>query len=257
MTLKLDTGGQVEELAIPWSRDIRGPYAAEQSMARKPMKPSETRRLKMFMPTLNKICDIELRAHGVEPCILGDGSSRPLLHVEQTTSVDGTPKPEFDIRLWVDADGQVMKQEQDLLGGYVQYRTTMESAKSLDGPMSLDLIKETVIKVAHKIPNPEQTREVKYRIAFSKGDLSQVIAADSRQTLVHEPKSPSGIIDIKSQGPADGPAGPPEVDPQYLRPNALINSDDSRVQTLARRAAQAPSIPGKRPRESTTGCSKT
>ena len=134
-------------------------------MARKPMKANETRHLKMFMPTLNKICDIELRALGVEHTIMGDGSRRPLLHVEQTTKVDDKPKPDFDIRLWVDSDGQVLKQEQDLLGGYVQYRTTEEAAKSPAGPIQFDLIKGTAIKVARKIPNPERntTRQVSHR----------------------------------------------------------------------------------------------
>ena len=92
MTLILDSGGQPQKLSIPWSSDVRGPYAAEQSMARKPMKENETRRLKMFMPTLNKICDIELHSLRVEPVIMGDGSKRPLLHVEQTTKVDDKPK---------------------------------------------------------------------------------------------------------------------------------------------------------------------
>ena len=70
--MKLVTRGcaaSSKELVIPWGPDIRGPYAAEQSIARKPMKEHETRSLKMFMPTLNKVCDIELkaaddRAHG-------------------------------------------------------------------------------------------------------------------------------------------------------------------------------------------------
>lgn len=74
MTLILDSGGQPQKLVIPWTSDVRGPYAAEQSMAKKPMKENEARRLKMFMPTLNKICDIELRSLRVEPVIMGDGS---------------------------------------------------------------------------------------------------------------------------------------------------------------------------------------
>ena len=200
MTLMLESGGQPQKLVIPWTSDVRGPYAAEQSMARTPMKENETRALKMFMPTLNKICDIELRSLRVEPVIMGDGTERPLLHVEQTTKVDDKPKPEFDIKLWVDSAGQVLKQEQDLLGGYVQYRTTEEAAKSPGGPMQFDLIKGTVIKVARKIPNPEQMRHVKYRITLDKGDPSQVIPNDSRQTLHTEIKSPSAILELKSQG---------------------------------------------------------
>ncbi len=80
--------------------------------------------------------------------------SDPLLRVEQTTQVDGKPRPEFDAKLWVDSQGQVLKSEQDLLGGYVIYRTTEEAAKSPGGPIQFDLIKNTVIKVAPRSPPP-------------------------------------------------------------------------------------------------------
>ena len=132
---------------IPWSREVRGPYAPEQSMAKNPMHEHERRDLKMFMVELNKICDITLTAGGIVPVILGDGSTRPLLRVDQTTQVDGKPRPEFDATLWVDSSGQVLKGEQDLLGGIVMYRTNKEAAMSSGGPIQFDLIKNTVIKI--------------------------------------------------------------------------------------------------------------
>ena len=90
MKLVLEGTGQHQELTIPWGPDVRGPYGPEQSMARKPMKEHEERSLRMFMPTpLNKICDIKLQAREIEPAIMGDGTKRPLLRVEQTTKIDG------------------------------------------------------------------------------------------------------------------------------------------------------------------------
>src|SRR5262249_52486169 len=88
MRFILEGSGGRQELVIPWSPEVRGPYAPEQSMARKPMKENDERNLKMFMPDLNKICDIRLKAHAVEPVILGDGVSRPLLRVDQITVID-------------------------------------------------------------------------------------------------------------------------------------------------------------------------
>ena len=178
-------------------------------MARKPMKPNETRRLKMFMPTLNKICDIELRAQASNPCIMGDGSSRPLLHVEQTTKVDGKPKPEFDIRLWVDADGQVLKQEQDLLGGYVQYRTTKESAKSLDGPMSVRPDQGNGDQGRSQNPQSRTnaTGQVSHHLS-TKVTYPQVIATDSRQTLRARAKVAIGNHGYQEPGASGRPGGP-------------------------------------------------
>ncbi len=238
MKLIVDVGGARQEKVIPWGPDIRGPYAAELSMARNPMKEKETRSLRMFMPTLNKICDIELQALKIEPTVMGDATKRDLLHVEQKTHVDGKPKPEFDIRLWVDPEGQVLKQEVDILGGYVQYRTTQEAAESGGGAVQFDLIQGSVIKVKHIIPNAERTRMVRYHLTYKAGDPAEVITADSRQTLEAGADKNVAILKVESMGPADGQPGPAEVDAQYTKSNALITSDDKQVRSLALRATK-------------------
>ncbi len=109
--------------------------------------------------------------------------SADLLHVEQKTKVEGVAKPEFDVRLWVDQDGQVLKQEVDILGGYVQYRTTKEAAKSKGGPVQFDLVQGSVIKVKHLLPKADQSRMVRYQLTYKNGDPGQIIPGDARQTF--------------------------------------------------------------------------
>jgi transglutaminase-like putative cysteine protease len=239
MNFVLEGAGQQQQLQIPWSPEVRGPYAAEQSMARQPLKENEQRSLKMFMPELNKICDIKLQSKGIESVILGDNAQRPLLRVEQTTQVDGKPRPEFDATMWVDTQGQIMKSHQDLLDGYVMFRTTEAGARAPTGPIKFDLIKSTVIKVAPKIPTPERTRSVKYRLTLKDGELGPVIPTDPRQNLQPIPgQQNSGVLEVKSVGVLDGAPGPVEIDPQYLNPNALVTSQDGRVRSLALRATR-------------------
>ncbi len=238
MKLIMQIGKSEQSLVIPWSPDVRGPYAPEQSMARSPMKEHETRALKMFMPTLNKICDIELQALAVEPTVMGDGSKRDLLHVEQKTKVDGAAKPEFDVRLWVDQEGQVLKQEVDILGGYVQYRTTKEAAMSKGGPVQFDLIQGSMIKVKHVIPSPDQSRMVRYQLTYKGGDPGQVIPSDPRQSLETDASKNATILKVQSVGPTDGAAGPEEVDAQYLKANALVTSEDAEVRRMALKATR-------------------
>jgi Transglutaminase-like superfamily len=249
MNLILESGER-QELVIPWGREVRGPYAPEQSMAKKPMHEHERRDLKMFVVELNKVCDITLAAGGIEPVILGDGSSRPLLRVELTTRVDDKARPEFDSTMWVDSSGQALKGEQDIFGGIVMYRTTKEAAMSSGGPIQFDLIKNTVIKIGRVISDSEQTRQVKYRITLKSGDPTQTIPNDSRQTVqlttkanetAQEAKTAGpldAILEVKTAGPLDGQPGPAEVDAQYLKPNVLITSADSRVLALSERATR-------------------
>ncbi len=189
------------------------------------------------MPGLNKICDVQLQARTVEPVLLGDGSKRELLRVDQTTVVNGKPAPEFDARVYVDANGQVLKTEQDVFTGIAIFRTTKEGALAPSGPVKFDLILNTVVKVAQRIPNPEQTRHIKYRVYLKDSDISQVIPNDLRQTVTKD-ATKSAALEVKTTGPLDGAPSTEEVAEQFLKPNVLVGSDDARVRSHSERATR-------------------
>ncbi len=239
MKLIMEGTQQHQEQIIPWGSDVRGPYAAEQSMARKPMTKGESRKLKMYIPDLNRIVDVELKAGETVDTLLGDGAKRPLLKVDQLATLDGKPRPELSSVLWVDATGQVLKQDVDLLGGMTTYRTTEAGAKA-DGPLkrsvNYDQIRNTIIKVARVITNPYQTKYVKYQLTLKDGDPADVFPNDARQTLQPAGDGKSAALIVQTAGPNDGAAGSPTVDPEFLRPNGIITSDHDRVKRLAQRA---------------------
>jgi hypothetical protein len=237
MKLIFEGTGQRQEQTIDWGDDVRGPYAAEQSLARQPIKPGEARNLKMFMPDLNKICDLTLTAKAMEDVKLGGGTNRPLLRVEQTTAYDGKPRPEFDVTLWVDAGGQVLKSKTDTLGGLVTFRTTREGAEAPNaGNAQFDQITNSVIKVERKILRPETTRDVRYRVTLRDGDPGQVIPSDRRQSLQAGKLPGEAILEVKTAGPEAGAPGEASVDPVFLQPNAMVTSRDPTVVALAAKA---------------------
>lgn len=237
MTLYLDGTGQRQEETIDWGPDVRGPYAAEQSLAREALKPGESRRLKMFMPDLNKVCQVTLTAKGMEDVKLGGGVTRSLLRVDQTTALGDKPRPEFDVTLWVDTAGQVLKSRSESLGGLVTYRTTREGALAPNRPgAGFDQILHSVIKVTRKIPRPESTRDVRYRVRLKDGEPALVLPADRRQQLAPG-SAGEAVLAVRTAGLNDGAPEAAEADPVYTRPNAMITSADDRVVELARRAA--------------------
>jgi transglutaminase-like putative cysteine protease len=121
----------------------------------------------------------------------------------------------------------------------VVYRTTREAAKAPAGPVKFDLILSSVVKVPRKIANPDQTRHVKYRVTLKSSVPSQVFPADSRQSVGEQKAGEdSAVLEIKSTGPLDGEAVAGEVAPEYLKPNALVTSDDIKVRSLAQRVTR-------------------
>lgn len=246
MNLIMEGTQQRQEKLIPWGDDVRGPYAAEQSMAQKPMAEGESRKLKMYIPDLNRVVDIELKAGSVSEIPLGDGANRPLRKIDQIATLDGQNRPELSSVLWVDAGGQVLKQEVDLLGGMTLYRTTEQGAKTPGGRIKYDQIRGTIIKVARPIPNPYQTRYIQYRITHKDEDPAKIIPSDRRQTLQPAGDGRSATLTVQTMGPNDGEPGPAAVNAEYLRPNGLITSGDTRVKELAARAVGAAVDPWER-----------
>jgi hypothetical protein len=239
MKLKMEGTGQNQEQVIPWGKDVRGPYAIEQSMARKPMEEGEVRKFKMYIPDLNRVVDFTFTAGPQAEVPLGDGS-RPssLRKVEQKASLDGKPRPELDSVLWVDSAGQVLKLESDLMGGIVFYRTTKEGAMAPASRASAgyDEIRNTIISIGKLIPSPRQTRYVQYRLTLKDGEPAQIFPSDARQKVQAGPDKNSIILNVQTNGPSEGAAGAAQVDAQYLRPNGIITSEDARVRRLAQRA---------------------
>ncbi len=245
MTLTMEGGGQKQQVTIPWGPDVRGPYAVEQSLSREPMKVGQTRALKMFVPEVNKICDVVIVAKEIEDVTLGGNEKRSLLRVEQKTSLEGKARPEYDLTCWVDSGGQALKSVSDMMGGIVTYRTTKEAALAM-GKAKLDQIISSIIKITHKITNPETRRNITYQIRLKSDDLAELIPNDRRQTLQPGAMPNAGTLLVKTAGPDDGPAGAEQVDSEFLRPNALVTSEDPKVVALAAKAVAGETDPWQR-----------
>jgi transglutaminase-like putative cysteine protease len=237
----LNIAGTGQQQSLAWGPEIRGPLGVEQSLAREPLKPGERRTLKMFLTDLNAVGDFNLTAKGLEEVQLVGGTRRPLLRVEQTTTLDGKARPEFDMTLWVDPKGEVLKTSSDNLGGMVTYRTTRRDAEApapaaQAGAAPVDQIASSIIKVSPPISRPEASRAATYRISLKDSDPLQIIPADRRQDLKPAGAKNTAVLQVASRGPDVGDPGPPEADAEYLRSNALIESADARVVELSRQA---------------------
>jgi transglutaminase-like putative cysteine protease len=261
LTIERVGQGRREQQSLAWGPDVRGPYGVEQSLARAPIRPGEARTLKMFLTDVNRVGEITLTAAreteevtlagGAEP-VAGAGEKRSLLRVEQTTTLDGQPRPEFAMTLWVAPGGDVLKSFSDNLGGMVTYRTTRQAAlaPAPDGPsVPFDQILSSILKVAPPIERPGASRFATYRIRLKDGDPTQIIPADRRQGW--KPVGGGGgdgdgaaaILEVRTAGPDDGTPGAESAGPEYLRPGAMIDSADPKIVALARKAVGSATAP--------------
>lgn len=239
MILTMEGNDQAKTEKLAWGKDIRGPYAVEQSLARSIIKPGEERTLKSYVPDLNKVITIKLMARNVEPVELGGGVKRDLMKIDSAvTGSDGKRIPELDTTYWSDNGGQVLKSFTDAFGGYITYRTTKASAEAPIVAERLDLLATSIIKTNTKIKSSETVRQATYHVDSKDLALKEVIPDDIRQALKIADGGKSGTLTVTTQDRQSGPVGPEKLPDEYLQPSPLINSDDARIQTVARSATQ-------------------
>ncbi len=236
MKLILEGTGPRQEQVIPWSSDVRGPYGAEMSMSRKPMEPGETRDVKIFVPSINRIGIVKLSAKQMEPVQLGGGVRRDLLRVEQAASLDGKPLEELSGTHWVDPSGQILRTSMPVYGGLETYRTTKEAALKSVTRGQFDLTEASLVKVARKIIKPYESRGVVYTLSMKGDEPAKFFPTDRRQSVTPQPDATHARMVVSAAGPTDGEPGPEAVGPEYLRPNAMIDSEDTAVAALAKKA---------------------
>ncbi|MFM7128604.1 MAG: transglutaminase-like domain-containing protein [bacterium] len=239
LVLTLEGQGRSTTETVAWGKDVRGPYAVEQSLARSPVKTGEERTLKSYVPDLNKVISIKLMVRSKEPVELGGGAKRELMRIDSlVTGPDGKRIPELDTTYWADEGGQVLKSFTDAFGGYVTYRTTRESASAPIVAERLDLLATSIIKTGTKIKSSETVRAASYQLSSGDLTLKDVIPDDIRQQMVPAADGKTGTLTITTQDRQSGPQGPEKVADEFLAASALVNADDSRIQDVTRAATR-------------------
>ena len=112
LTVETSTHGKIISDTIPCPVDTLGFSAADQSLARAPLLPGQSRKLKALMPATNEVVTIELTADKYEPTALLD-HTEDLLRIESTitlpiSSPDDKP-PVIRSALWTNREGQVIE----------------------------------------------------------------------------------------------------------------------------------------------------
>ena len=204
--LDIETAATPKE-SVPFSSDDLGPFAIEQSLLRKPMRPGERRTLKSLSVEFHQVIPTELTAKDYERTKLPSGSLKTF-----------TPA----------------------LGGLETYRVSRaEALKEPDAP-SFDWMSHTMVKVDPPLAGGHRSKEVCYRVHLDGGDPAKVFVTGPTQAVkridAHTAEvTVYAIRPGRSDGNRAAPADPPSADD--LRPNTFVESDDPLIVADAKKAA--------------------
>ncbi|MEX2113272.1 MAG: transglutaminase-like domain-containing protein [Pirellulales bacterium] len=238
MVVQTNTQGAQQVTRIPWSADVGGFRGAEQSLEKAPLKPGEKRSLRMLVPLVNQVAEVDLTAADYETTRLLDDEAR-LLRIETSARLpDGNVMAET---LWTDEQGAVLKRR---IGGINQesYRTTERIAKATapSGQPTLDVGFATTVHVDPPLKRAHQSREIRYRVELPMGDPLTAFATGSTQSL--RAVSPHvAELTVRSLRPgettkSDAPAPIESIGTEYLEANSVLQIDDSRIKAMAAEA---------------------
>jgi transglutaminase/protease-like cytokinesis protein 3 len=135
---------------------------------------------------------------------------------------------------WIDSGGQVQKSFNDSNGGMTFYRTTKESAQN--GLGQFDLLAASIIKLGKKIPKPEATRGITYKVTMTDANPVDLFPTDRRQTAKAGAEPNTATLEVTTASPFVGEAGPETLAAEFFHSNPMITSTDNRVIALAKRA---------------------
>ena len=231
--ITIEVVGRKTTRRIPWQTDVKSPAYLDRLLTVSPMRPNQVLRYKTFFPDYGKIGTVTLTAANVQQVKKHQGNKTNALLVRMTESV----QPTLSTSLFLDARGNAIKSETDLLGRKMTTFTVAEEAalQQIAGT-ELDLAIDTLIQVK-PIPNPHQTRKIVYHIKGHKLDVSQHLKSSPTQVVKKIDDQSCKLTVLAVNPPQRTAIG--KVDPQFLTETSYLQLSDFEVIKHARRAAAA------------------
>lgn len=145
--------------------------------------------------------------------------------------------------LRIDGDGQLIEQRDDSpFGEMIVARADPAALKERAGALPAGLYERTLVRSNVRLPSPREADFLRLRLTLRDDSLGWPTFDGEGQRVV-ERSGKSAIVEIQRQGTggARGPSAKPA--PEFLAPNAIIESADPEVVRLAREITAGESDP--------------
>ncbi len=227
-------GKQVQK-QIPWDGEAKSPAYQQRLLEEDPLKPGDTRSIKVFNPDSLQFSTVEMSAVGAESVQLLEGKRRDLLKVVSTMTLPGGVK--ITSASYLDQQGETLRTTLPIAGLTMSmFRVDKATAlKELAGE-ELDLGISTLVKVP-PIKNAHDATRIVYTITMPGENPAQFLVAGETQKITKTDDPDMVRLTVSRADPSklSGTNTQPAED-QYTRPTAYLQSDDANVKKLAREA---------------------
>jgi hypothetical protein len=234
MHLTTKTLGKSIASKLPWKKDYRGFFFAEQTLENKPMKPGERRSFSGLVPVFNQVALTDLEAGEFEETKTLGGNRR-LLKITSTTKLGAAKIKSF---IWMNETGQTLKTLEPTMN-QVSYRTTREVALR-EGSLAPDLLVGSIVKPSGKTSGINRANEVTYRVSVSDANAAELFPAGVSQSVktITKDRAELTIRRVRVGGKALSKLDELAPTKKDREPSNWIQNDDPAIVKLAGQVAE-------------------
>jgi hypothetical protein len=233
LVIHISTGGKTYDRTLPFTGELLGPAAARRLTIFRLKSPGDVVSYQMFVPELGTVTTITDTLIGNDTVTV-EGAPQQALKLEQTNSAMPGKSA-----LWLDADGFTLRQLTPSPFGDVEtIRASAQDAQSDTKGATLpqESFAGTLVSSNVRLPEERLIEQLTIRITHKKPELGWPdFSADNQRVLEKTPDHV--VLEIRRVSPKeDGQRPAATTDPKlqpYLEPNALLQSDDPAVRSIA------------------------
>ncbi|MFN7732212.1 MAG: transglutaminase-like domain-containing protein [Pirellula sp.] len=227
--------------SLPWDASMRGPFAIEQSLLRRPMQPKELREVRYFDPFQMVVVNAKLEALDVLETALLDGASQPLLEIQSTAVVGAN---ETRALLWIDGKGE--SQKSYLPGIDVRsFRCDPVTARYVVSRSEMEAISLREVALFGNVRLLENARQATFRIDVKNADSKFELPSRTDQVARQDKPRSWEVTVFDVEGMGESPEGLDHADratDQYLQGTPLLNTNHAALQQFVKQALVAGEI---------------
>ncbi|WP_339909186.1 transglutaminase-like domain-containing protein [Symmachiella dynata] len=235
LNITTEIAGKKSHKKVAWDPEAKSPAYQQRLLEEQPLKPGETRTIKVFTSDSLQFSTVDITAIGEEKVKLLDGKLHNLMKVASTMTLPGGVKITSDS--YLDKEGATLRTTLPMAGLTMSMFRVEKSAalKELAGD-ELDLGISTLVKVP-RIKNAHQASKVVYSITMPGEDPAQFLIAGETQKI--EKTTDPEVVTLsvtQAAKPKSGDSKTAAVDDDYTLPTPFLQSDDPTVAKHARLA---------------------